>query len=115
MTSGLFSFLFLQINCDGEPMRDTHFSFKVLPHRLRLHMPQPKLLRQPSRVLNSAQQEYLERINSKLERPERKPKATAWRHPVVQSVLRNGLVVGLGVVLTLGVQRMQQHRTRREA
>lgn len=105
----------LQINCDGEPMRDTHFSFKVLPHRLRLHMPQPKLLRQPSRVLNSAQQEYLERINSKLERPERKPKATAWRHPVVQSVLRNGLVVGLGVVLTLGVQSMQQHRTRREA
>jgi len=25
------------------------------------------------------------------------------------------LVVGMGVVLTLGVQRMQQHRTRREA
>ena len=78
-------------------------------------MPQPKLLRQPSRVLNSAQQEYLKKINSELERPERKPKATVWRHPVVQSMLRNGLVLGVGVVLTLGVQRMQQHRTRREA
>lgn len=104
----------LQINCDGEPMRDTHFSFKVLPHRLRLHMPQPKLLRQPSRVLNPAQQEYREKINSKLVRPERKPKATLWRHPVVQSVLRNGLLLGAGVALTLGVQRMQQHRLRRE-
>lgn len=77
-------------------------------------MPQPKLLRQPSRVLNPAQQEYREKINSKLVRPERKPKATLWRHPVVQSVLRNGLLLGAGVALTLGVQRMQQHRLRRE-
>ena len=37
----------LQINCDGEPMRDTHFSFSVLPRRLRLHLPHPQLLSQP--------------------------------------------------------------------
>ncbi len=96
-------------------MRDTHFSFKVLPQRLRLHMPQPKLLRQPSRLLNTAQQEYQAKINSKLERPARKPKATVWRHPITQSILMNGLVLGVGVALTLGVQRMQQHRARRDA
>ena len=37
----------LQINCDGEPVRDTHFSFSVLPQRLRLHLPHPQLLSQP--------------------------------------------------------------------
>ena len=100
----------LQINCDGEPMRSTHFSFKVLPRRLLLHMPQPKLLRQPSRILNSGQQKYLDKINSKLERPARKPKATLWYNPIVQSILTNGLVLGMGVVLTLGVQRMQQQQ-----
>lgn len=97
-----------QINCDGEPMRDTHFSFKVLPQRLRLHMPQPKLLRQPSRVLNTAQQEYHSKINSQLERPARKPRQTLLRHPILQSFLTNGLVLGMGVALTLGVQRFQQ-------
>ena len=96
-------------------MRDTHLSFKVLPQRLRLHMPQPKLLRQPSRLLNPAQQEYMKKINSDLERPARKPKATLWRHPIVQSILRNGLVLGLGVALALGVQRIQNRRALRDA
>ena len=98
----------MQINCDGEPMRATHFSFKVLPQRLRLHMPQPKLLRQPSRVLNTAQLEYHSKMKSQLERPARKPRQTLLRHPVFQSLLTNGLVLGMGVALTLGVQRFQQ-------
>ena len=84
-------------------MRDTHFSFKVLPRRLRLHMPQPKLLRQSSRILNPAQKEYHEKISSMLERPARKPKRTVWRHPIVRSILTNGLVLGVGVALTLSV------------
>ena len=99
-------------------MHATHFSFKVLPRRLLLHMPQPKLLRQPSRILNSGQQKYLDKINSKLERPAKKPKANIWYNPVVRSILTNGLVLGMGVVLTLGVQRIQQqqqHRLRHDA
>lgn len=106
--------LVLQINCDGEPMRDTHFSFKVLPRRLLLHMPQPRLLRQPSRILNMGQQRYLEKINSKLERPSRKPKANMWSNPIVRSILTNGLVLSMGVVLTLGVQKMQQQQRLRQ-
>ena len=81
-------------------------------------MPQPKLLRQPSRILNSGQQQYLDKINSELERPAKKPKASIWHNPVVRSILTNGLVLGMGVVLTLGVQRIQQqqqHRLRHDA
>ena len=33
-----------QVNVDGEPMHDTRFRFEVLPKRLRLHVPEPKLL-----------------------------------------------------------------------
>ena len=36
-----------QVNCDGEPLRDTHFSFGIVPQRLRLHVPHPQLLSQP--------------------------------------------------------------------
>ena len=104
----------MQINCDGEPMRASHFSFKVLPQRLRLHMPQPKLLRQPSRVLNSAQQEYRSKIQSQLERPAKKPRKSLLRHPIVQSILTNGLVLGMGVALTIGVQRFHQQRLRND-
>lgn len=95
-------------------MQASHFTFKVLPRRLRLHMPQPTLLRQPSRVLNSAQQEYRSKIQSQLERPARKPKRTLLRHPIVQSVLTNGLVLGMGVVLTIAMQRFQQQRLRND-
>lgn len=106
--------LFMQINCDGEPMRASHFLFKILPQRLRLHMPQPTLLRQPSRVLNSAQQEYRSKIQSHVERPTKEPRQTLLRHPIVQSILANGLVLGMGVALTIGVQRLHQHRLRND-
>lgn len=95
-------------------MRASHFTFKVLPQRLLLHMPQPKLLRQPSRVLNSAQQEYRSKIQSQLERPAKKPRKTLLRHPIVQSILTNGLVLGVGVALTIGVQRFHQQRLRND-
>lgn len=100
----------MQINCDGEPLRDTHFSFKVLPQRLLLHMPQPKLLRQPSSVLNTAQQRYKKKMGSQIKRPARKRKASFWHNAIVKSVLTNGLVLGMGVVLTLSVQRIQERR-----
>ncbi|KAL3163388.1 hypothetical protein ABBQ32_009773 [Trebouxia sp. C0010 RCD-2024] len=102
----------LQINCDGEPMRATHFTFKVLPQRLRLHMPQPKLLRQPSRVLNPAQRQYRSKIQTQLERPARRPKRTLFTHPIVQSLLTNGLVLGMGVALTIAMQQLHQRRLR---
>lgn len=102
----------MQINCDGEPMRATHFTFKVLPQRLRLHMPQPKLLRQPSRVLNPAQRQYRSKIQTQLERPARRPKRTLFTHPIVQSLLTNGLVLGMGVALTIAMQQLHQRRLR---
>ena len=100
--------LCMQINCDGEPMRATHFTFKVLPRRLRLHMPQPTLLRQPSRVLNSAQRRYRSKIQTQLERPAKRPKRTLLRHAIVQSLLTNGVVLGMGVALTIAMQRLHQ-------
>lgn len=93
-------------------MRATHFTFKVLPRRLQLHMPQPKLLRQPSRVLNSAQRQYRSKIQTQLERPARRPKQTLFRHPIVQSLLTNGLVLGMGVALTIAMQQLHQRRLR---
>ena len=33
-----------------------------------------------------------------------------WQHPVVKVLLTNGAVLGLGVVVTLGIQRWQRHR-----
>lgn len=34
----------VQVNVDGEPVYDTNFKFEVLPKRLRLHVPEPRLL-----------------------------------------------------------------------
>jgi len=59
-------------------------------------MPQPKLLRQPSRVLNSAQQEYLEKINSKLERPERKPKSNCLETSCCTECTKEWIGLGCG-------------------
>ena len=75
-------------------------------------MPQPKLLRQPSSVLNTAQERYKKKMGSQIKRPARKPKATIWGNAIVKSILTNGLVLGVGVVLTIGVQRMQERRSR---
>ncbi|KAK9868762.1 hypothetical protein WJX84_009994 [Apatococcus fuscideae] len=44
----------LQVNRDGEPMRAKRLDFRVLPHRLKVHMAHDELLVQPSRVLKHA-------------------------------------------------------------
>ena len=49
----------MQVNVDGEPMVDTKFSFKVLPKRLRLHVPEPRLLEAASESDSEAGKCYL--------------------------------------------------------
>ena len=99
----------VQINRDGEPMRDTKLEFRILPKRLKVHMPEPSLLRQPSKRGMAAQAAYKQKVRSTGEdqRPQRKQKPPVWKHPFVTAGLKNALVMGLGVVLTIGVQKRQ--------
>ncbi|KAK9822273.1 hypothetical protein WJX74_002034 [Apatococcus lobatus] len=101
----------LQINRDGEPMRDTKLQFRILPKRLKVHMPEPSLLKQPSKRGMAAQQAYKQKLASSSsgdgKRPARKEKPPVWQHPIVTAGLKNALVMGLGVVLTVGLQRRQ--------
>lgn len=45
---------FVQVNVDGEPMHDTRFRFEVLPKRLKLHVPEPRLLEEASEPAREA-------------------------------------------------------------
>ena len=102
-------------------MRDTRLEFRVLPKRLKVHMPEPSLLKQPSKRGMAAQQAYKQKVASSSgdgKRPARKQKPPVWQHPIVTAGLKNALVMGLGVVLTVGVQarqgRNQGHESHKE-
>ena len=107
----------LQINRDGEPMRDTKLEFRILPKRLKVHMPEPSLLKQPSKRGLAAQQAYKQKLaasSGEGKRPARKENPPVWQHPIVTAGLKNALVMGLGVVLTVGLQRRQGSDVPRE-
>ncbi len=99
----------VQINRDGEPMRDTKLEFRILPKRLRVHMPEPSLLRQPSKRGVAAQAAYKHKVanTEQSQRPQRKQKPPIWKHPFVTAGLKTALTMGLGVVVTIGVQKRQ--------
>ncbi|KAK9802807.1 hypothetical protein WJX73_009820 [Symbiochloris irregularis] len=100
----------LQINCDGEPMRDTKFTFSVLKKRLMVHMPEPKLLRRSSKELKHGEKAFHKKIAHTAKRPF-KHREGFWQKDTVQTPLKYSAAIGVGVALTLGAQRLAARRS----
>lgn len=99
----------MQINCDGEPLQAKKFLFKVLPKRLRIHMPETNLLAASSDRLERQQKAFKHKVAHATKRPVRKGQKL-WQKPVVQSSLKYTAAVGMGVALTLATQRLRARR-----
>ena len=98
-----------QINCDGEPLNEKKYSFSVLPKRLLVHMPDPKLLAKTTKEMKSGHKAFHKKVAHTAKRPF-KERPAFWQNPAVSTPLTYSAAVGLGVVLTLGAQRLHQRR-----
>lgn len=99
----------LQINCDGEPLNAEKFTFKVLPKRLCIHMPDPKLLSTSSKDMKKGQQAFHKKVAHATKRPF-KERPAFWQKPTFATPAKYTAAVGVGVLLTLGAQRLHQRR-----
>ena len=54
-------------------------------------------------------QQYTRKVQDPKRRPQRK-QTPVWQHPVVRVLAKNGAILGLGVIITIGLQRWQRHR-----
>ena len=90
-------------------MNETKYIFKVLPKRLMVHMPDPKLLGKKSSEREHGQKQYHKKVEQTKKRPV-KEKPPLWQRPAVSTPLKYSAAIGVGVALTLGAQRFQQRR-----
>ncbi|KAK9807361.1 hypothetical protein WJX73_006241 [Symbiochloris irregularis] len=88
----------LQVNVDGEPMHDTRFKFEIEKGRLKLHVPEPKLLEAVSDDNVKDKAKFLQGLDETEHRPE-KESVPLWQRPVVKKVLQNVFVLAIGVGL----------------
>ena len=59
--------------------------------------------------LQGSSQQYRRKVQDPDQRPQKK-QPPLWQHPVVKAVAKNGALLGLGVVLTISIQRWQRSR-----
>ena len=90
-------------------MHSSKFKFSVLPKRLLVHMPEPKLLRQPSREMKQGQKAFHRKVAHATKRPFKQREAF-WQSPTFTTPMKYSAAVGIGVVLTLAAQRFQHRR-----
>lgn len=111
---------YLQVNRDGEPMRAKTYKFEILPSRLKLHLPNTKLLSQHKedssrdkteskkqnrrRGVTSPQASFLQRVQS-ISRPQFEDKGKQKAKGFASSAAKIGLVFGAGGVAGVMAQR----------
>ncbi|KAK9868763.1 hypothetical protein WJX84_009994 [Apatococcus fuscideae] len=89
----------LQVNRDGEPMRAKRLDFRVLPHRLKVHMAHDELLVQPSRVLKHASNAVHKKVEA-ANQAERREQRQLWYLALLLPALAHSRTFSLVVRFT---------------